>query len=227
VHTKQKYIVHVDTIQSKCTVEQFLDCLYGAGSESDHKMIIYQGDNEPINGEYEYPDLKCFSPEEYFVSLLVERCNIIGVPFSIIEFSHIAEGLLLGPAFEKRKEYKLTNTSNKLFKHLPSKRDIQRMAFWALNFNACLPDKYHLEDLRCTESVELKILNDLGVLVRWDEDGISYVIADNQQSEFIPWLWSKENQLLFRVLYTLSLTIVLPRWQSIPHLHSGRWSSNT
>ncbi len=203
VHTKQKYTVHVDTIQSKCTVEQFLDCLYGAGSESDHKMIIYKGDNEPINGDYEYPDLKCFSPEEYFVSLLVERCNMIGVPFSIIEFSRIYDGLLLGPPFENRKEYKMTETSNKLFKRLPSKWDIQRMAFWALYFNACLPDKYHLEDLHSTESIELKILNDLCVLVKWDDDGISYIISDSHKSDFIFWLWTNriKNYSKYYTLY--------------------------
>ena len=52
VHTKQKYTIHVDTLQSKCTVEQFLDCVYGAGSESDHKVIIYRGDNEEYVDEH-------------------------------------------------------------------------------------------------------------------------------------------------------------------------------
>jgi hypothetical protein len=193
VHTEEYYTVHVDTIPSKCTVDQLLDCLYGSGSESDHKLIIYRGDNEKCMGDYDYPDLKEFSPEEYFVSLMVEQCDNAGVPFSIIEFSHIIEGLMWGPRFSDRQEYKSTGKS---LGRLPSKQDIQRMAFWALYFNPHRKEKYNLEDLHCTESMEFKILNDLCVLAKWDEEGISYVVADNQQSEFIRWLWSRRCQYL-------------------------------
>jgi len=189
VRTEEKYTVHVDTIQSKCTIEQFLDCVYGKGSESDHKVIIYKGNNEPFEDEYTHPDLNEFSPEEYFVSLLVEQCDIIGLPFSIIEYSQIEEGLLLGPSFRNRNEYKASNLSKGSSPRLPSKWDVQRMAFWALYFNPYWKEKYHLEDLHCTESREFKILDDLCVLAKWDEEGISYIIADNQQSEFLPWLW--------------------------------------
>lgn len=191
VHTKENYTVHVDAIPSKCTVDQLLDCLYGAGSESDHKLIIYRGDNEKCMGDYEYPDLNEFTPEEYFVSLMVEHCDNLGIPFSIIEFSRIIEGLMWGPRFVDRQEYR---SKGKAHGQLPSKWDIERMAFWALHFNPYWKEKYNLEDLHCTESREFKILDDLCVLARWDEEGISYVIADNQRSEFLQWLWSRRGQ---------------------------------
>ena len=193
VHTKENYTVHVDAIPSKCRVDQLLDCLYGAGSESDHKLIIYRGDNEKCMGDYEYPDLNEFTPEEYFVSLMVEHCDNLGIPFSIIEFSRIIEGLRRGPRFIDRQECK---SKGKAHGQLPSKWDIQRMAFWALYFSPYRKEKYHLEDLHCTESMEFKVLDELCVLARWDEEGISYVIADNQQSKFLPWLWKKRHLYL-------------------------------
>ena len=41
LNSKKNCVVHVDFIQTFPTVEQFLDCVYGSGSTSDIKIIIY------------------------------------------------------------------------------------------------------------------------------------------------------------------------------------------
>lgn len=186
--TKQKYTVHVDAIQSQSTVEQLMDCLYGAGSESDHKLIICEGDGNPYEDE---PILKQYTPEQYYVCMMAEHCNMIGLPFSVIEYIDCREGIRLLPHFSKRKEY-IMDRESRAFNRLPSKWDIQRMAFWALHFSPCLPSKfYFLEDLRCSESMQLKITDQIHIRLKWDDDGITYIISDDKNSAFFFELWMR------------------------------------
>lgn len=203
--TGQNYTVHVDTIHSKCTVEQFLDCQYGTGSTSDRKVIIYKGDDTK-------QEVNKLSPEEYFVSLLAERCDDIEMPFSVIKHSYFPgeEVTMYGPPLADRGDYPefiMEEPSDPSSMNLPTKWDIQRMAFWALYFNTHLPDKYyHLNDLHCSESPEFKISDDLSILVRWTEDGICYVVSDSLQSAFFPWLWENRKTYLERYYSAYSIS---------------------
>lgn len=184
----QKCIVHVDFIKGGATVEQFLDCVYGSGSTSDLKIIIY---NDHFDKKLDFIELTEF----YFVTRLINKCNAIGISFDIIKYHNPADRSDLSEC--------CTNCDKNAVREyneagpLPSKWDIQRMAFWALYY-ATQPGGtyYELHEFHCDRSFKTVVKDEMCIFVKWIEDGIYYVISDSDRSKFIPWLWKNREKYL-------------------------------
>jgi len=184
----QECIVHVDFIKKGATVEQFLDCVYGSGSTSDLKIIIYD-DNYAEDADFEE------WTELYFVTRLINKCNAVSIPFDIIGYNHPLDRSILATRLTLDLDKKAVE-SYLQSGPLPSKWDIQRMAFWAIFYHTKdeLMEPYELHRMQPVRSLGFQIAGDLGIFVEWTEDGIYYVIADSNNSEFIPWLWKNRSE---------------------------------
>lgn len=188
LNSKKNYVVHVDFIQTFPTVEQFLDCVYGSGSTSDIKIIIYNDNYLEDSTFQEWTEL-------YFVTRLINKSNAVSIPFDIIGYNHPLDKSILEHHYTL--EFSLKAVESYLQNGpLPGKWDTQRMAYWAIfyNTNHEVMEPYELHRLQPDRSLGFQITNDLGVFVKWIEDGIFYVITDSNNSEFIPWLWKNRNE---------------------------------
>lgn len=190
LNSGKKRVVHVDFISSAPTVEQFLDCVYGSGSTSDHKIIIYD------NHCGYHADLRDESPF-YFVTRMIEKCNAVDISFEVIRYHHPSKRT------EPSWHYYSSNTNREAVNAqlqsgpLPTKRDIQGMAFWALYFTIYRQyENYELHQLHCERSFDTCISGDLCVFAKWTDEGLIYVISDRHHSEFIPWLWNNRKEYL-------------------------------
>ena len=186
----RKCIVHVDFIQAFPTVEQFLDCVYGSGSTSDLKIIIYDD---------HYPHIYNGPREEsafYFVNRMIEKCNAVNIPFELIRYHNPSDRTDLSWFFfspENRQSVKAHLQSGPL----PTKRDILGLAFWALFFTIYRDEEnFELHQLHSDRSFDICISGDLCVFVKWTDEGICYVISDCHRSEFISWLWNRRKEYL-------------------------------
>jgi len=192
LNSGKKCLVHVDYTSTLPTVEQFVDCIYGSGSASDLKIIIF-------NDEYwNYSD---FYEESafYFVKRLIIKCNAVDIPFELIYYSPSSRTDQWGHwlSLEKREKFNTHPQSGPL----PTKRDIQGMAFWVHH-----EDDYELHQLHCDRSSGICISGDLCVFVKWTDEGLFNVISDCHQSEFIPWLWNNRIEYLERTYPGLKLS---------------------
>lgn len=188
LNSGKQYVVHVDYIQLAPNVEQFLDCVYGSGSTSDLKIIIFD-DNRLEGAEYEV------WTELYFVTRLINKCNALSIPFDMIGYNDPLDKSMLTHQFsldfhpEAVESYLQSGA-------LPTKWDIQRTAFWSIfyNTNCHMMEQYNLHRLQPDRSLGFRISGDLDVFVKWVEDEIFYVITDSNNSEFIPWLWKNREK---------------------------------
>jgi len=188
LNSKKNCVVHVDFIQTFPTVEQFLDCVYGSGSTSDIKIIIYDDNYLEASTFKEWTEL-------YFVTRLINKCNAVSIPFDIIGYNHPPDKSIL------EHHYTIEFNSEAVESYLkngplPAKWDIQRMAFWAIFYvtNHELMEPYELHRFQPDHSLGFQISDDLAVFVKWIEDGIFYLITDRNNSEFIPWLWKNREK---------------------------------
>jgi hypothetical protein len=178
--TGKIYVVHVDFMQTAPGVYQFLDCVYGSGSASDLKYLIY--DSSPM------VDDEMTHAKFYFVTRMINKCNAVGIPFKIIDYQNMLEESDLVDHLSKEnpetvKQYIESGP-------LPAKSDILRMAFWAILYNTNSENIYsELHQLHSDRSSEINISGNLCVFVKWTDEGIYYVIADTHGSAFISWLW--------------------------------------
>ena len=182
------------------TVEQFLDCVYGSGSTSDIKIIIYDDNYLEDSTFKEWTEL-------YFVTRLINKCNAVSIPFDIIGYNHPLDKSIL----EHHYTFEFNPEAVESYLQsgpLPAKWDIQRMAFWAIfyNTNHEMTEQYELHRLQPDRSLGFQILDDLGVFVKWIEDGIFYVITDSNNSEFIPWFWKNRKQVFWKELSRSSMS---------------------
>lgn len=177
------YVVHVDFMQSAPSLYQFMDCVYGSGSTSDLKILIYDSDN--------LTDDSTTHAKFYYVTRLINKCNAVSIPFEIIDYRNPLERSDLSGhwSMENPETVKRFITAGPL----PAKRDILRMAFWAIFYNIYSDSKYsELHELHPDRSFEICILGNLCIFVRWTDSGIYYVISDNHGSEYISWLWENK-----------------------------------
>ena len=119
------YVVHVDFMHSAPGVYQFLDCVYGSGSASDLKYLIY--DSSPM------VDDEITHAKFYFVTRMINKCNAVGIPFKIIDYQNPLEKSNLVDHLSK--ENPDTVKQHIESGPLPSKWDILRMAFWSILYN--------------------------------------------------------------------------------------------
>jgi len=190
LNNRKQCVVHVDFIQTEPTVEQFLDCVYGSGSTSDLKIIIYN-DNYIDDTDADFEEWT----ELYFVTRLINKCTAVSIPFDIIGYNHPLDKSIL--AHQYTLEFNPEAVESYLQSGpLPTKWDIRRMAFWAIFYHTKdeLMEPYELHRLQPVRSLGFQIAGDLGIFVEWTEDGIYYVIADSNNSEFIPWLWKNRSE---------------------------------
>ncbi len=182
-----KYVVHVDFVQSIPSVYQFIDCIYGSGSASDLKYLIYDSST--------WVDDEITHAKFYFVTRLINKCNAIGIPFKIIDYEYLQEESHL--VEHRSKENPEIVRQHIESEPLPSKLDILRMAFWAILYNTNSEYIYtELHQLHSDRSSEINISGNLCVFVKWTDEGIHYVIADTHGSAFISWLWENRSQHL-------------------------------
>ena len=188
LNSKKNCVVHVDFIQTFPTVEQFLDCVYGSGSTSDIKIIIYDDNYFEVATSKEWTEL-------YFVTRLINKCNAVSIPFDIIGYNHPTDKSILEHYYTFEFDSEAVE-SYLLNGPLPAKWDIQRMAFWAMfyNTNHDMMEPYELHRLQPERSLGFQVSDYLGVFMKWIEDGIFYVITDSNNSEFIPWLWKNREK---------------------------------
>jgi len=185
----RKCVVHADFTQAFPTVEQLLDCVYGSGSTSDLKIIIY-------NEHYEF-DLR----EEgafYFVDLMIEKCNAVDIPFELIRYHNPSDRTKRGwQNYDPENRDIETVKTHLRSGPLPTKSEIQGMAFWALFFTIYRDyENFELHQLHCDRSFDRCISGDLCVFVKWTDEGLCYVISDSHLSELIPWLWTNRKKYL-------------------------------
>lgn len=185
---RKDYVIHIDFTAGRVLVEQFLDCVYGSGSTSDLKIIIYNDVGKCIEC-YEY------FIERYFVTRLINKSNAVNIPFDIIGFNDPLDKSAL--RHEVTLDYNQEAVESYLHSGpLPGKWDILRMAFWErfYNTNHDIVEPCELHRLHPVRSLGMQIMDDLMVLTEWIEDGIYYVITDNDNSKFISWLWKYRNK---------------------------------
>jgi hypothetical protein len=184
------YVVHVDFMHSAPGVYQFLDCVYGSGSASDLKYLIY--DSSPM------VDDEITHAKFYFVTRMINKCNAVGIPFKIIDYQNPLEKSNLVDHLSK--ENPDTVKQHIESGPLPSKWDILRMAFWSILYNTNSGNIYsELHQLRGERSSKINVSGDICVFVQWTDDGIHYVISDKHGSDFISWLWQNRTERLERL----------------------------
>jgi len=182
-----KYVVHVDFMQCAPGVYQFLDCVYGSGSASDFKYLIYNS--------FSMVDDEITHAGFYFVTRLINKCNAVGIPFKILDYHNLKKESDLVDHLSKESP----ETVKRYIESgpLPTRLDILRMAFWAILYNTNSEKIYtELHQLHSDRSSEINISGNLCVFVKWTDEGIYYVIADTQGSAFISWLWEKRSEHL-------------------------------